>query len=192
MTTLAVAQNQELVRLIGQLSSGKSSLITGKGKTSLLKQITNRQLQANSDRLTILYIDFKDIPHKLSPEKFWRDVLKDVSKQENLSVKIRGLTEKALKEKELDSFFLEDYFENVAKEKHRIALLLDHADHLLRLEPETTKTLLSRFRAFSSLTNGLVLLFAAQRTLTQFNEQTALLNPHGSPYFNTYLEIHLD
>jgi Cdc6-like AAA superfamily ATPase len=192
MTTLAVAQNQELVRLIGQLSSGQSSLITGKGKTSLLKQITNRQLQANSDRLTILYIDCKDIPHKLSPEKFWRDVLKDVSKQENLSVKIRGLTEKALKEKELDSFFLEDYFENVAKEKHRIALLLDHADHLLRLEPETTKTLLSRFRAFSSLTNGLVLLFAAQRTLTQFNEQTALLNPHGSPYFNTYLEIHLD
>ena len=181
-----------LPRLFNQLNSGQSSLIVSKGKTSLLKQIAGRQLQANSDHLTILYVDCKDLPHKLSPEKFWRDVLKDVAKQENLSEKIRALIEKALKEKELDSFFLEDYFEDAAKEKHRIALLLDHADHLLRLELETTKTLLSQFRAFSSLTNGLVLLFAAQRTLTQFNEQTALLNPHGSPYFNTYLEIHLD
>jgi len=192
MTTLAVTNDLVSIQVFNQLNSGQSSLIIGKGKTSLLKQIADRQLQANSVHLTIIYIDCKTLPHKLSPEKFWRDVLKDVAKQEGLPEKIHALIEKALKEKELDSFFLEDYFEDIAKDKHRIALLLDHADHLLRLEPETTKTLLSQFRAFSSLTNGLVLLFAAQRTLTQFNEQTALLNPHGSPYFNTYLEIHLD
>jgi len=46
-------------------------------------------------------------------------------------------------------------------------------------------------RSLSSRSGGLALITAGRHRVAEMNQQTAHLNPHGSPYFNTLSEVRL-
>lgn len=189
----------ELARLFSHLASGQSTLLTGEaraGKTALLRRLAEPAVRAehlpDPANLPLTYLDCQALPPDLSAETFWQAVFTSLARQPDLSPKLRQIVTGLLKSGDYDSFALEDCFVGLAGAGSRLALLLDHVDHLLKYPPKTAQALLSNLRGLSSRTGGLALILATRRRLADLNEHTAFLNPRGSPYFNTYIELRLE
>src|SRR6185369_13626780 len=89
------------------------------------------------------------------------------------------------------NFSLEQVFESLNRDGRRLILMLDEFDTLLSHPVLNKPDFYGGLRTLASRSGGFALVIAARRSLEQLNQLTQELNPHGSPYFNVFVEIQL-
>lgn len=181
-------------RIIGRLNRGESTAIVGQphtGKTSLLNVVMDdgirREITISPFEQTILrYIDSHMLAHEFTQNQFWDHVLEPVSLQiqdEN----VQDLYAIA-KENHFGAFTLEKLFSGMHDAGWKVGLLLDEFEAILSHPILNSTEFYGSLRSLASRFDSLALIIATRRSLDDLNVETQKLNPHGSPYFNTFTE----
>ncbi|MCA9959417.1 MAG: hypothetical protein KC443_10310 [Anaerolineales bacterium] len=89
------------------------------------------------------------------------------------------------------TFVLEQLFRRLHENKQRFVLLIDEFDDFLANPALHTAEFYGGLRSLASRAQGFALAIAARQELEELNRCTQAINPHGSPYFNTFTELHL-
>ncbi len=89
------------------------------------------------------------------------------------------------------TFVLEQLFYRLDKSGQRFVLLVDEFDDFLANPDLHTAEFYGGLRTLASRVKGFALVIAARQELEELNRHTQAINPHGSPYFNTFTELHL-
>jgi len=192
----------EVRRLFSRLRTRQSTAIIGQphtGKTSLLKNLQNLEgLKPCGDRNTHNVFSFLDA-HTLrsvdNQAEFWRRALFPIT--EHLSADRTATTAPLIslyntaEDNQFGTFVLEQLFGGIGAADLQFVLLLDEFDDLLSNPVLNSAEFYGGLRSLASRSSGLVLVIAARRDLEQLNRLTQAINPHGSPYFNVFTEIHL-
>jgi hypothetical protein len=92
---------------------------------------------------------------------------------------------------DFSSFVLEQLFYRLYKDGKRFVLLIDEFDDFLANPALHTAEFYGGLRSLASRAPGFALVIAARQELEALNRRTQAINPHGSPYFNTFTELHL-
>lgn len=87
---------------------------------------------------------------------------------------------------------IEGSLEKIAELNLRLVLVVDNADAILGWPKDTAADVLAIFRSLSSRSSAFGLVLSSKYTVSHLNIATSWLNPHGSPFFNTYLEIRVN
>jgi hypothetical protein len=90
-----------------------------------------------------------------------------------------------------NNFALEQFFDHLERGGHKLVLMLDEFDSLLSHPVLNNPDFYGGLRTLASRSGGFVLVIAARHSLEQLNQLTQDLNPHGSPYFNVFIETQL-
>lgn len=178
-------RKREIRHIIGRLERGESTAIAGQphtGKTSLLNVVMDTPLEQ-----TILrYVDSQMLGQAFTQNEFWIHVLEPIP----LSIQdenVRDLYEIA-KENHFGTFTLEALFRGLRDAEWKIGLLLDEFEAILSHPVLNSTEFYGSLRSISSRFGSLALIIATRRSLNDLNVDTQDLNPHGSPYFNTFTE----
>lgn len=89
------------------------------------------------------------------------------------------------------TFVLEQLFRRLHENGQRFVLLIDEFDDFLANPALHMAEFYGGLRSLASRARGFVLVIAARQELEELNRRTQAINPHGSPYFNTFTELHL-
>ena len=183
----------ELNRITGRLSTGQSIAVIGQphvGKTSMLEFMSD----ANARRKQFgdvfggnffVFLDVLAVHGIRSQADFWRYVLAPLRNSE-YSAQYEYVTQEGY-----NNFALEQVFDNLEREGRKLILMLDEFDSLLSHPVLNNPDFYGGLRTLASRSGGFILVIAARRSLEQLNQLTQELNPHGSPYFNVFVEIQL-
>jgi conflict system STAND superfamily ATPase len=183
----------ELNRVASRLSKGQSIAVIGQphiGKTSLLEFIsdTNARRQQFEDRFEknlFVFLDVLAAQGIRMQGDFWKYVLTPL-----LNSEFAAQYEYAAREG-YTNFALEQVFDNLEKGGCKLILMLDEFDSLLSHPVLNNPDFYGGLRTLASRSGGFALVIAARRSLEQLNQLTQELNPHGSPYFNVFIETQL-
>jgi hypothetical protein len=187
-------RRSELNKILGRLATGQSVAVVGQphiGKTSLLEYIhDNATRQANFgnqfDNFAFTLMDMLAAQSLKSPKDFWQYALKPIASLDGFS----SLLEEANKE-DYSNLVLEPLFNALHASGHRLAMLLDEFDSLLSHTALNTPEFYAGLRTLASRSGGLILIISTRKSLDILNNLTQNMNPHGSPYFNVFVEIQL-
>ncbi len=199
MTPL-LGREAELRAAFSRLASGQSAAIVGEpdtGKSLLLAQLARAEVSAewlpHPERLAVFILDGRRLPANFTAATFWQSVFTTLRAEAPPAIRVEAT--QFAKTGDYGAFALERFFRQMGRSGLRVALLVDHFGHFLShlLTPPATSAgeLLGTLRSLSSRSGGLSLIVAARRRVSELNQQTAQLNPRGSPYFNTLQEIRL-
>lgn len=187
-------RRSEVKKIFGKIASGQSVAVIGQphvGKTSLLEFIqaeaTRRSyLEETCERCIFSFLDVLAAQSLQSTRDFWCYVIHPL-RETDLAPHCQ-LAEAG----GFDNLnALEPLFNAVNASGRRLVLLLDEFDALLSHRALNSPVFYGGLRSLASRTGGLVLVIAARKPLGVLNTLTQELNPHGSPYFNTFVEIQL-
>jgi hypothetical protein len=182
-----------LNRLAGRLFTGQSIAVIGQphiGKTSLLEFIGDASARQNSfaERFARNFFVFLDVLAAQGigmQADFWRYVLSPLRNSEYAA------QWEISAQDGYSNFSLEQVFESLNRDGRRLILMLDEFDTLLSHPVLNKPDFYGGLRTLASRSGGFALVIAARRSLEQLNQLTQELNPHGSPYFNVFVEIQL-
>jgi hypothetical protein len=183
----------ELNRIAGRLATSQSVAVIGQphvGKTSLLEFMAdstarNAQFGEQFEKDRFVFVDVLAAQGIRAQADFWKYALGSLRNTEYL-----GLFDEAA-QAGFNNFALEQVFEALHRDGHKLILLLDEFDTLLSHPVLHNTDFYGGLRTLASRSEGFVLLIAARNPLERLNQLTQELNPHGSPYFNVFVEIQL-
>lgn len=187
----------ELQRLFSRLLSDQSTAIIGppkSGKTSLLNYVLDqeRRRQIAGDRLDrclFMYLDAQMLSSQFAQRDFWRQALEPLVAQFPSGTIHDAYALCAANN--FGSFTLEQLFRAVGQADWRFVLMLDEFDALLTHAVLHRAEFYGSLRSLTSRCKGFILMIASRRSLGLLNEDTQRMNPHGSPYFNVFIELRL-
>ncbi len=186
-----------LSRLYQDLYSGHNVFLTGgsiQQRAQLLQQLLDpnihKRFLPEPEQFLWVYIDCARLPANTSLTLFWKSALHPTLEQQNLPRSLKPFLQATLNSSFLDLFDLETYFLKLSDEQRVQVLLVDNLEMLLKWPKETISSTLSSLRSFSSRA-GLRAIISSSKGIETLNQQTALLNQYGSPFFNIYLERRL-
>ncbi|MBI3242405.1 MAG: ATP-binding protein [Chloroflexi bacterium] len=199
MTPL-LGREAELRAAFSRLASGQSAAIVGEpdtGKSLLLAQLARAEVRAewlpHPERLAVFALDGRHLPAYFIATTFWQSVFGKLCVEAPPAIRVEAKQFVAMGD--YGAFALERFFRQMGRSGLRVVLLVDHFGHFLShlLAPPAASAgeLLGALRSLSSRSGGLSLIVASHRRVSELNQQTAKLNPRGSPYFNTLQEIRL-
>lgn len=183
----------ELNRLAGRLFTGQSIAVIGQphiGKTSLLEYIRDenvrqRRFEERFSRSFFVFLDILAAQGIRMQADFWRHVLSCLRDSEYAAqYEYAG-------QDGYSNFALEQVFDFLHRDGRRLILMLDEFDTLLSHPVLNNSDFYGGLRTLASRCPGFALVIAARRSLEQLNQLTQELNPHGSPYFNVFVEMQL-
>lgn len=183
----------ELNRLAGRLFTGQSIAVIGQphiGKTSLLEFISDasarqKRFEEQFSRNLFVFLDVLAAQGIRMQADFWRYVLSPLRNSE-YSAQYEFAAQDGY-----SNFALEQVFDTLSQDGRRLILMLDEFDTLLSHPVLNNSDFYGGLRTLASRSGGFALVIAARRSLEQLNQLTQELNPHGSPYFNVFVEIQL-
>ena len=183
----------ELNRVAGRLYNGQSIAVIGQphiGKTSMLEFINDsiarrKQFGDSFGNNFFVFLDVLAAQGIRAQADFWKHVLTPLRSSEYASQ-----YEYAAQEA-YNNFALEQVFNHLGNEGCKLILMLDEFDTLLSHPVLNTPDFYGGLRTLASRSGGFALVIAARRSLDQLNQLTQQLNPHGSPYFNVFIEFQL-
>jgi hypothetical protein len=183
----------ELNRLAGRLFTGQSIAIIGQphiGKTSLLEFINDanarrKRFEELFAKNTFVFLDVLAAQGIRMQADFWRYVLAPL-RNSDYSTQYECAAQDGY-----SNFTLEQVFDALDRDSRRLILMLDEFDTLLSHPVLNNPDFYGGLRTLASRSGGFALVIAARRSLQQLNQLTQELNPHGSPYFNVFVEIQL-
>ncbi len=183
----------ELNRIVSRLATSQSIAIIGQphmGKTSLLEFLADaearrRQFGEEFERNYFILLDVLAAQGIRAQADFWKYALMPLRETEYASDCDRAAQDG------YSNFALEQVFETLKRAGRKLVLLLDEFDSLLSHPVLNNPDFYGGLRTLASRSEGFVLVIAARRPLEQLNQLTQELNPHGSPYFNVFVEIQL-
>ena len=183
----------ELNRVASRLSKGQSIAVIGQphiGKTSLLEFIGDanarrKQFEGRFERNLFVFLDVLAAQGIRTQGDFWKYVLTPLRNSE-----YTAQYEYAAQEG-YSNFALEQVFDNLERGERKLILMLDEFDSLLSHPVLNNPDFYGGLRTLASRSGGFALVIAARRSLEQLNQLTQQLNPHGSPYFNVFIETQL-
>jgi tetratricopeptide (TPR) repeat protein len=181
---------RELNRISSRLASGQSIAIIGQphvGKTSLLRFIANTESRRSKfgdelEKNHFVFMDLQTLQSANNPSDFWKDALAPL---------VDSDFRKHIEKYGYNNFALEQIFNDLNRTGRKLVLLLDEFDSLLSHPVLNSPDFYGSLRTLASRSGGLVLVIAARHSLDELNRLTQQLNPHGSPYFNVFVEIQL-
>jgi hypothetical protein len=188
---------REIRRIIGRMQRGESTAIVGQphtGKTSLLNMVMERAVQrevlgAPLEQTILRYIDSHMLGQAFTQNEFWDHVLAPVTlhiQDEN----IQDLYAIA-QENHFGAFTLEKLFTGLQNVGWKVVILLDEFEALLTHPVLNSTEFYGSLRSLASRFSSLALIIATRHLLDDLNVDTQKLNPHGSPYFNIFIEQRL-
>jgi AAA domain-containing protein len=183
----------ELNRLAGRLFTGQSIAVIGQphiGKTSLLEFISDadarqKRFDERFARNFFVFLDVLAAQGIRMQGDFWRYVLSPLRNSEY------SAQHEFAAQDGYSNFALEQVFDALNRGGRRLILMLDEFDTLLSHPVLNNSDFYGGLRTLASRSGGFALVIAARRSLQQLNQLTQELNPHGSPYFNVFVEIQL-
>lgn len=183
----------ELNRVAGRLVTGQSIAVIGQphiGKTSLLEFISDaearqKQFEEKFSKSLFVFLDVLAAQGIRMQADFWKYVLAPLRNSE-YSAQYERVAEDGF-----NNFALEQIFDDLNRAGRRLILVLDEFDTLLSHPVLNNPDFYGGLRTLASRSGGFALVIAARRSLEQLNLLTQELNPHGSPYFNVFVEIQL-
>jgi hypothetical protein len=189
-------RRQEIRRLLSRLAQGGSTAVVGQphtGKTSLLHYIQEPEIQQQFtgqglERCLLRFLDGHALGGIDQPT-FWHQALIPLAAQFSAGP-IHDLYAVSQANK-FGTFTLEKLFAALQEERWQLALLLDEFDSFLNHPQLNNVEFYGGLRSLSSRYNSLALVVTTRRSLDFLNQSTQKLNPHGSPYFNTFNELRL-
>ncbi len=190
-------RQRELRRLLNRLEKGQATAVVGQphtGKTSLLRYVLDKVKRDaivgdKLDRCWFREVDSQMLGRKFDQAAFWAFVLEPVTVYFD-SGELRSLYQSA-RENEFGAFALKRLFEALDQANWRIVVLLDEFDAILNHPILNSAEFYGSLRSLTSRFSSLALIIATRRSLNQLNIQTQEINPHSSPYFNIFTELHL-
>jgi hypothetical protein len=186
-------RSSELNKVAGRLFTGQSIAVIGQphiGKTSLLEYISDenerrKRFENRFEKNIFVFLDVLASQGIRGKEDFWRYVLAPLRHTE-----FDSECETASQEG-YNNFALEQVFDALNRADRKLILMLDEFDTLLSHPVLNNPDFYGGLRTLASRSGGFALVIAARRSLEQLNRLTQELNPHGSPYFNVFVEIQL-
>ncbi len=184
----------ELNRVGGRLAKGQSVAVVGQphvGKTSMLKYIHNaearrRQYGEGFAKDFFVYVDMLAAQSIRMQGDFWKHVLSPLRGTEHSD------TYDNASQDNFGNFALEEAFIRLGQSGSRIVVMMDEFDALLSHQALNNSDFYGGLRSLASrCSEGFTLILAARRSLDQLNHLTQEFNPHGSPYFNVFVEFQL-
>lgn len=183
----------ELNRIASRLSTGQSIAVIGQphvGKTSLLSYLADttarrKQFGQNFDRDIFVYLDLLVLQGVRTQADFWKYVLTPLGTLEHLA------EYEYADQKGYNTFELEQVFGSLGRRKRKLVLMIDEFDSLLSHPVLNKPEFYGGLRTLASRSSGFALVIASRRSLEQLNRLTQDINPHGSPYFNIFVELRL-
>ena len=187
-------RRSELNKIFGRLATGQSVAVIGQphiGKTSMLEFIQDDTARRNrfGDQFNIFtfsYLDILAIQNLQSQKDFWRHAIEPL-----YNLDFAAALSRQAEQEGFTNLALETLFEGLNKTNRRLVLLLDEFDAFLSHRALNTPDFYGGLRTLASRSGGLVLVIAARKPLQVLNQLTQEINPHGSPYFNVFVEIQL-
>jgi conflict system STAND superfamily ATPase len=183
----------ELNRVANRLSKGQSIAVIGQphiGKTSLLEFISDatarrKQFEGRFENNFFVFLDVLAAQGIRMQADFWKYVLAPLRNSE-----YAAQYEYAAQDG-YTNFALEQVFDSLERGGRKLILMLDEFDTLLSHPVLNNPDFYGGLRTLASRSGGFALVIAARRSLEQLNQLTQQLNPHGSPYFNVFIETQL-
>ena len=184
---------RELNRVAGRLFTGQSIAVIGQphiGKTSLLEFIgdadaRHKRFEDRFAKNLFVFLDVLAAQGIRMQADFWKYVLAPLRDSE-YSAQYEYAAQDGY-----NNFALEQVFDDLARSERKLILMLDEFDTLLSHPVLNNPDFYGGLRTLASRSGGFALVIAARRSLEQLNQLTQELNPHGSPYFNVFVEIQL-
>lgn len=198
-----LGREPELRRLFSRLGTRQSTAIIGQphiGKTSLLMYVLDAKVRqasfgARFDRDLFSFLDAQTLHGVHTQAGFWELALAPLADclqtgQPNYSESL--VTKYGLaQENKFGTFVVEQLLNELGATGSRLVLLLDEFDDFLSHPVLNSAEFYGGLRSLASRSEGLVLVIAARRDLEQLNQVTQAINPHGSAYFNVFVELTL-
>lgn len=183
----------ELNYMASRLCTGQSIAVIGQphiGKTSLLEFISDAQARhkrfnGQFSKSLFVFLDILAAQGIRMQADFWKYVLVPL-RNSDYSAQYEYAAQDGY-----SNFALEQVFDELDRGGHRLILMLDEFDTLLSHPVLNNPDFYGGLRTLASRSGGFALVTAARRSLEQLNQLTQELNPHGSPYFNTFVELRL-
>lgn len=187
-----IDREDELQLILEHTRKGISSAIVGNphiGKTSLLRRFLEPEIIGkvlpDPWQYTLIESDFH-LMMSLTPETFWRDLLQSVVA---FSPHVNPILGPVLAQEHFNAIQLNQIFQELARQNHRIILLLDEFDAMLSLPAFNTPDFLGALRTIAHKSGGLVLITASRESIAEMNEYLDQNYPnlYGSSLLN-YLQ----
>jgi MinD-like ATPase involved in chromosome partitioning or flagellar assembly len=183
----------ELNRIASRLSTGQSIAVVGQphiGKTSLLTFLADaparrKQFGEEFGKNYFVFLDVLATQGIRMQADFWKYALAPLRVSE-FSAQYDYAAQEGY-----NNFALEQVFDNLERGGRKFILMLDEFDSLLSHPVLNKPDFYGGLRSLASRSGGLALVIATRRSLEQLNQLTQELNPHGSPYFNVFVETQL-
>ena len=198
-----LGREPELRRLFSRVGTGQSTAIIGQphiGKSSLLRYVLDARARqasfgARFDRDLFSFLDAQALHGVHTQAGFWELALARLADylqtgQPNYSESLAARYSLAQANK-FGSFVTEQLLDELGAAGSRLVLLLDEFDDFLSHPVLNSAEFYGGLRSLASRSEGLVLVIAARRDLEQLNLATQAINPHGSAYFNVFVELSL-
>lgn len=194
-------RRKELKKLTSRLRTGQSTAIVGLprvGKTSLLSSLQDSEAASTLGKepiaYTFSYLDAQALRGCKTQADFWELALAPLQRQ--LSAQDARLTRSTgsysvAQSNGFGTAVLEQFFTSLDREGSRLVLLLDEFDDFLVHPVLNSAEFYGGLRSLASLNPGFAIVIGTRKTPEQLNVLTQQINPHGSPYFNIFTEIHL-
>ncbi|PIE81893.1 MAG: hypothetical protein CSA11_01915 [Chloroflexi bacterium] len=164
--------------VIAPPKSGKTTLLQAINDTATRNQVAGNHFRNRFQQEISSYIDAHTLHDIRTPPP-------------NPALANLAAAYKAAWNNQFDSTALGNLFKALHREKRHFILIVDEFDDFMANETLHTAEFYGSLRSLTSLPSGLTLVIAARQEVGRLNQLTQVINPHGSPYFNIFTELHL-
>lgn len=186
-----------LALICDRLYNAESTAVVGQphiGKSSVLRYLRDSErLDAHLGRADVRFLAISLDCHQLAgsyqPADFWAFVLDRIEGTVELQAVHRQI--EVVRRSAFGSLTLGRLFDLLAAEGWCVVLLIDEFDTLLYHPNFNTAEFFGALRSLTVNTESLALVTASRLTIAEMNRRSAEINPLGSPFFNTLIEVRL-
>jgi hypothetical protein len=187
-------RTREVEQIFGRLRNDEfesSSLVGDRriGKTSLLNYLADPSVRTSyslsPDRYIFVYADLQMVDGTMNPDQLWRRLL-TLMRRHCEDKGVAELLGALRKEERLDTFVLDELFEQIDQRGQQVILLLDEFEHITangNFGPDFYYGLRSLI-----IHHQLALVTSSQRELIELCHSEAI---KSSPFFNIFANINL-
>jgi hypothetical protein len=198
-----IGRKNELRRLVSRIATGQSTAVVGQphvGKTSILNYILDETTRVENfgdrfDNCVFSYLDAHMLRSVKAQATFWEYALAplkqfiETNAGKNLEAAAAAFA--VAEENQYQTFVIERMLNALENGNVRLILFIDEFDDLLSHPVLNSAEFYGGLRSLASRVPSFVLLIASRRDLSLLNSLTQEINPHSSPYFNVFTELHL-
>ncbi|EDN67660.1 conserved hypothetical protein [Beggiatoa sp. PS] len=205
-----LGRKNELYTIAGRISTGQSTAVTGSprsGKTSILKYLETETLLYDpenpekpitlydediKEKLIFSYLDAYSWGTKFKPIDFWNNALKRIQDKIKTHEELYKTYQNCQKN-HFDNFLIEKLIDQIRNVDKRLVLIIDGFEELLNHSSEDWNAqFFGSLRTLASRSSGaLVLVIAANKSLSHLQKEVQEFTKTNSPYFNFIYEVRL-